>query len=164
MHIKKAHCSADYQCISILAKEIWQEHYTPLIGEEQVSYMLRKFQSPESIAEQVAQGTEYFMGFLENASIAYLSTKLEGSALFLGKLYVLKKHRGQGFSRSALEYVETRAKDVGATRIYLTVNKGNMNSIARYEKLRFGIVKPILQDIGDGFYMDDYMMEKGVKQ
>ena len=39
--------------IAALADEIWREHYTPIIGEAQVDYMLKKFQSAEQICEDI---------------------------------------------------------------------------------------------------------------
>ena len=37
-----------------LAKEIWTEHYVPIIGIEQVEYMLAKSQSFDAISNQIA--------------------------------------------------------------------------------------------------------------
>ena len=44
--------------------------------------------------------------------------------------------------------------------IYLTVNKQNLISISVYEKLGFLRARDLVTDIGSGFVMDDYVMEK----
>jgi diphthamide synthase (EF-2-diphthine--ammonia ligase) len=38
-----------------LAREIWQEHYEPIIGQKQVDYMLEKFQSEKALVEQLGE-------------------------------------------------------------------------------------------------------------
>jgi RimJ/RimL family protein N-acetyltransferase len=45
-------------------------------------------------------------------------------------------------------------------KIALTVNKNNVNSIKAYEKMGFKNVGSVVQDIGSGYVMDDYKMEK----
>jgi len=42
-----------------LAREIWTDHYVPIIGQAQVDYMLDTFQREEAIAAQLAGGYEY---------------------------------------------------------------------------------------------------------
>ena len=48
--------------LSALAQEIWQQHFTPIIGAGQVAYTLEKFQSPSAIERQIQQEHyEYFL-------------------------------------------------------------------------------------------------------
>ena len=46
------------------------------------------------------------------------------------------------------------------TSIYLTVNKQNTVPIKVYQKFGFIIKEAIIIDIGNGFVMDDYIIEK----
>ena len=48
------------EIIESLAREIWTEHYIPVIGREQVDYMLARFQSRQAIGEQIRSGVRYF--------------------------------------------------------------------------------------------------------
>jgi len=48
-----AKTSANYDSIAGLASHIWIEHYTPILGPQQVAYMLEKFQSALAIREQI---------------------------------------------------------------------------------------------------------------
>ena len=41
--------------IARLAQEIWHEHYKPIIGEQQVAYMLEKFQSADQIWTDISR-------------------------------------------------------------------------------------------------------------
>lgn len=46
----------------------------------------------------------------------------------------------------------------------LTVNKNNVKAIRAYEKTGFKNIGSLVQDIGNGFVMDDYKMEQTVGQ
>ncbi len=146
--------------VETLAKEIWTEHYTPIIGKDQVEYMLEKFQSREAIAEQIRSGYQYFIIREDDKSIGYLSIISKVSVLFLSKIYIKSDERGKGFARKAIQFVENLAKENELKKITLTVNKNNINSIKAYEKIGFKNLGSIVQDIGGGFIMDDYEMSK----
>jgi|GEM_PF-7806 len=141
-----------------LADRIWREHYSPLIGRAQVDYMLDKFQSEAAVSEQLSEGYIYEMLTLSGAPCGYLAVKSEEKRLFLSKLYIEKSCRGRGFSHTMFSRIEELA--AGLSAIYLTVNKGNDGSIAAYKKLGFEIIDSVVSDIGGGFVMDDYIMEK----
>lgn len=59
--------------VAILAREIWNEHYVPFIGQAQVDYMLEKFQSECVIAEQLIDSYEYFILVYNGKSAGYLA-------------------------------------------------------------------------------------------
>ncbi len=147
--------------IANLAGEIWREHYTPLIGTEQVEYMLAKYQSPEQIAADIkANGYVYFTAEDNGKLIGYSACQPREDHLFLSKLYVHKDYRGKGISRNFLdEAITLRKQEYDLERIRLTVNKHNSGAIAVYQKWGFRTVESVRTDIGEGFVMDDYIME-----
>ena len=154
--------------ISKLAEEIWTEHYSGIIGERQVNYMLAKFQSRESIDKQISDGGyRYFIAYAPAASsgelepVAYAAFVLcPNNELFLSKLYVKKELRGFGVAGKLIDHAIASYDLIGKFSIYLTVNKNNIVSVAAYQKLGFEITDSILADIGDSFVMDDYKMTK----
>jgi len=147
--------------VESLAKEIWIEHYTSIIGKDQVEYMLDKFQSGAAISDQISmQGFMYFLIEERGEQIGYIGVQPSGSDLFLSKIYVRAAHRGKGFGRKALQFVEALAGRLHLTKISLTVNKNNIETIKAYEKMGFKNRGPIVQEIGNGFLMDDFRMEK----
>ncbi len=151
--------------LEILAREIWTEHYTPIIGSKQVEYMLDKYQSKDAIFSQIKNdGYRYFLIESERQSLGYLAVLPEGEKLFLSKYYVHISHRRKGIGRKALAFIEQLATDLKLKKIYLTVNKNNKTAITVYEKLGFRNTGPIVTDIGNGFIMDDYKMEKDINQ
>jgi GNAT superfamily N-acetyltransferase len=58
-----------------------------------------------------------------------------------------------------MAFIEDLAKKWGLARLWLTVNKGNP-AVAAYERLGFRIAEAIVMDIGSGYVMDDFRMEK----
>ncbi|MEQ8471276.1 MAG: GNAT family N-acetyltransferase [Marinoscillum sp.] len=160
--ILNAENSNHFKRVAHLAREIWTEHYTPIIGSEQVNYMLEKFQSESAIGQQVLDGTEYCLLVHDHKDAGYFSHYLKDKHLFLSKLYVAKSHRGLGIGKKALEAIIKRAQNFKCDKIELTVNKYNTNSIHAYEKMGFININSIVQDIGNGYVMDDYVMQKNI--
>jgi GNAT superfamily N-acetyltransferase len=152
-----------FDTVAALAHEIWYEHYVPLIGRCQVDYMVGKFQSAEAMAAQVASGYEYFLVRRSETDLGYLAVQPQPDEgqLFLSKLYLLDRYRGRGTGRACMEFIERLARDRGLKLVWLTVNKGNP-SVQAYQRLGFSIAAEIVMDIGGGFVMDDYRMEKQV--
>ena len=148
--------------IESLAREIWTEHYIPIIGREQVDYMLARYQSKQAVKEQIVSGTLYFLVEEGHAFIGYIAVHPRGDELFLSKIYLQSSRRARGFGKKAVQFVETLARERGVRKIALTVNKNNTGAIRAYEKIGFRNVGSLVQDIGGGFVMDDYAMEKTV--
>lgn len=148
------------EAVEALAKEIWTGHYTPIIGKDQVEYMLARFQSAQAISEQIANGYLYFLIEEDEQFIGYVSVQPKKQELFLSKIYVKASCRGKGYGRKAVGFVEELANKNGLNKIVLTVNKNNVLAIKAYETLGFKKVEALVQDIGNGFVMDDYRMEK----
>ena len=158
--IIRAHTNDDIQQIVELATEIWTEHYTSIIGTKQVTYMLEKFQSFQAIKEQILEGVYYDLLLFNNIPVGYTSFYKKDNSLFISKLYVLDQFRGKRIGKTALEYLENKSGELNCDSISLTVNKNNTKSIKVYQKMGFKILDSIVIDIGNGFVMDDYLMEK----
>ncbi len=145
-----------------LAREIWQEHYLPIIGQRQVDYMLENFQSEDAITRHIAQAYEYYLIAHDGLNAGYLAIVANGNdaTLMLSKLYVRKAMRGHGLGKQGLQFVESVCRSRGVKLLWLTVNKNNADSIAWYSRMGFKNAGPIVQDIGGGFVMDDFRFEK----
>ena len=144
-----------------LAEIIWTEHFTPLIGSAQVAYMIEKFQSVPAVTDQIKHGYRYYLMKCDGVSVGYtaiLSQPMEKS-LFLSKIYVEKSYRGKHFTSQTVTFLKEICRKEGLKKIRLMVNKGNHSSIAVYEHLRFIKVRDVVTEIGEGYVMDDYIME-----
>lgn len=146
-----------------LASEIWKEYFVLVISNEQIDYMLDKFQSVRAITEQITnQGYEYYLMNVNGSNIGYLGIKQEEGKLFLSKFYIQKEHRGKGYASQAMELLVNLCKNRKLGTIWLTVNRYNDATIAIYEKKGFRTVRTQVADIGNGFVMDDNIMEKEI--
>lgn len=144
----------DIKTVARLAREIWTEHYTPIIGPEQVEYMLERFQTETAIQQQLTAG---FVYMLMPEQTGYFAYEIKPDHLFLSKIYVHKDIRGQGFARKAIDWIEATEKP---KRIRLTVNRHNKSTLNAYQKLGFKKVAEQVADIGGGYVMDDFVMER----
>ena len=155
----KTHTAA----IAALADEIWHEYYTSITGVEQVDYMLEKYQSAQQIYTDIMNNEfTYFTATDEEAGalVGYSAAQPQEDYLLLSKIYVRSDYRGKGLARSFLKEITTLCHRVcGLDKIRLTVNKQNCGAIAVYKQMGFTIVEAIKKDIGEGFFMDDYVME-----
>lgn len=145
--------------LSAIADEIWHEHFTPIIGEAQVNYMLQKFLSPEALIEQINNGYEYFLFSYEYTFAGFAGIHEEDSSLFLSKLYVHKDFRGMKIASYMFRKFVDICKLRNLNKIWLTCNRFNKNTLAVYEHLGFRKTRTQVADIGNGFVMDDYIME-----
>ena len=147
------------QLVASLAERIWNEHYVPIIGQEQVDYMVKNFQSEEAISKQVMQdGYEYYLLYFNSRPEGYISVRMDREELFLSKFYVTKEKRRFGVGKEAMTLIINHGRKLGAKSIRLTVNIHNTNTINAYYKLGFENQGPIVADIGNGYIMDDYLM------
>jgi ribosomal protein S18 acetylase RimI-like enzyme len=156
----------DIAVVSNLAREIWTSHYTPIIGKSQVDYMLEKFQSSESISKQISEGCEYYLARTGNEYVGYAALNADPVTrmMKISKIYTLGKVRGTGVGNSLLGHIEHLCTSRNISRLWLTVNKHNDHAISWYKHHAFVVKDAVKLDIGGGFYMDDYVMEKVLEQ
>lgn len=148
-----------------LAAEIWQEHFTPILEPGQVPYMVEKFQSVPAVTKQIQEGYEYRLITVDGEPAGYTGFHPDGNGkLFLSKLYVHKSYRGTGLARKAFTYLQERCREEGLSAIWLTVNRFNTNTIQIYRHFGFTVVREEKADIGNGYYMDDYILEVPVEK
>ena len=152
----------DIQTIERLAREIWRQHYLPIIGQGQIDYMLERFQSAAAIARQIEEGQDYFLLYHRGSAAGYLAIEADADAasLKITKIYVRKEARGLGLGKALLAFAEAQGRARDIHRLWLTVNKYNSDSIAWYEHMGFCNEGPVAQDIGGGFVMDDFRFGK----
>ncbi|MGF7148157.1 GNAT superfamily N-acetyltransferase [Sphingomonas zeicaulis] len=154
---------ADFASAGALARIIWHTHYDPLIGAAQVDYMLDRRFTEAGLAAYVDAADRGFDLLRDGeALVGYCSYGPSGAPgeLKLEQLYLLPERHGQGLGRLMIAHVEARAGAFGCDRIMLMVAKANTGSKAVYERAGFSVRGPVTVDIGGGFVMDDYVMEK----
>lgn len=146
-----------------IARSIWIEHYTPIIGIEQVEYMLSNYHSKEIIFNQILnENYQYYLIKNEGQYVGYIGVQIKSEELFLSKIYVLSSERGFGIGKKSMDFIKELTQENKLEKISLTVNKYNSDSIAAYYKLGFIKIGEVCTDIGEGYKMDDLVMELAI--
>lgn len=151
--------------LAFIADTVWHEWFQTILSLEQIDYMVQKFQSFKAMKEQITkEGYEYYFLNVNGINVGYIGIHVEQDTgkLFLSKIYILKSFRGHRYASEAFEFLEGMCQGLNLNSIYLTVNKYNENSINVYTKRGFQNIKAQVTDIGNGYVMDDYVMEKKV--
>jgi hypothetical protein len=149
---------SDFSTIEKLARVIWDKHYITIISQQQIDFMLGKMYSFEALKKQTADGHKLYLIVNDsNEEIGFISTSSDEKKNFwLHKFYILqqKQHTGVGtlvFKRLFNELYE-------ANSIRLNVNRQNFKSVNFYFKLGFKIEKVSDLDVGNGYFMNDFVM------
>jgi ribosomal protein S18 acetylase RimI-like enzyme len=164
--------AADFETLARLAEAIWRTHYIRIIGSAQIDYMLAERYTPEKLRLYLNADDRWLMllrtdGPDGNLAVGYCSYALTGDpgemkpgVMKLEQLYLLPELHGKGLGRLMLCHVEEQARARGRSTLVLQTNKRNTNAIAFYRKAGFTVCEEAVFDIGNGFVMDDYVMEK----
>ena len=150
-----------------VADEIWHEYWPALIGEAQTDYMVEQFQSLSAIERDIAEHAYEYWLLREdetNTLVGYTGGHVEPETnrFFISKIYLYKDQRGKGYARCVVDFYNKLCLDRELSALYLTVNKGNELGIRAYKGTGFEIIEAVETPIGDGFIMDDYIMERPV--
>lgn len=149
--------------IEALADDIWHEHFTPILGEKQVDYMLEKYQTVDAINDQIMKGTEYFVLIYDYLMAGYISYRKDGDALLLSTLYIHEECRGHHIATNTIRFLIALCRQNHLSRICLSCHKKNTKALDVYRHLGFSITREQTADIGNGFVMDDYILEYQVE-
>ena len=163
---------ADVRLLSRISNEVWHQHFASILSPEQIDYMVDKFQSYPAMTRQLAEeGYQYYFIHEEGGAAVlpehedyaghrgYVGFRVEEDAIFLSKLYLLQPYRGRALSSRALAFLISVAQSQGCHKIWLTVNRYNDHTIDVYKHWGFTVVREQCADIGNGFVMDDYVMQ-----
>jgi diamine N-acetyltransferase len=147
-----------------LALEIFPVTYREIVEPEQIDYMMELFYTPENLLKQFESGQVFLIIYREGKASGYASyTPLNESGEYkLNKIYVDTRLQGKGLGRSLMNDVIARVKDAGGISLQLNVNRFN-KAVGFYKSMGFVLNKEELLDIGRGYFMDDYVMELGLK-
>jgi ribosomal protein S18 acetylase RimI-like enzyme len=145
--------------ISALAGVIWRACYPGIISPEQIEFMLRWMYDVDVMRGELWAGVKWERLLINDALCGFAAhSQTLGGEWLLHKLYIHPEWQRRGLGRRLLEHVSEVAKTHQARAIVLGVNKRNDQAIAAYRQYGFVIRESILNEIGGGFVMDDYIM------
>ena len=154
--------TTDSKGLAKIAKEIWNEYYPTVIGQDHVDYILSHYQTASKIAEDMENGFLYYFVYEGTKKIGYVSFVVLKDEIYLSKLYLKKEARGRGIGEFILEMIKGIALSSSRHQIRLNVNRHNIGSVVFYKKQGFTIKEEVNVPIGNGLEFNDYIMVKEV--
>jgi ribosomal protein S18 acetylase RimI-like enzyme len=151
----------DLSIIGDLAEKIWPHTYSAYISDEQLRYMLDMMYNHGELLAQLKKGHIFLIAEEEKKEVGFASFSLidpEQKGYKLHKIYVLPAMHGKGVGKILMNEVVNLAKRNGGKTLQLNVNRNN-KAKDFYEKAGFKIKETVNLDIGNGFFMNDYVME-----
>jgi ribosomal protein S18 acetylase RimI-like enzyme len=150
-----------------LAGTVWRHHYPPLIGTAQTEYMLAQRYDPAVIRGELATRDFWWDLLREDGALVAFASSFPadgGKEVKIDKLYVHPERQRRGHGGALIAHTCARAQRLGYGAVILAVNKRNTSAISAYRKYGFDIREAIVKDIGGGFVMDDYIMERRLER
>ena len=152
----------DIESIQDLANRTWWRTYIEYLSEGQIQYMLDKMYNKGELLSQFKDGYIFLMAEEDGIDLGFASFSILDSAARaykLHKLYVLPETHGKGVGKLLMNEVVSLIRRAGGSSLQLNVNRNN-KAADFYKKAGF-VVKEVMDlDIGNGYLMNDYVMEK----
>ncbi|MET3112705.1 GNAT superfamily N-acetyltransferase [Pedobacter sp. CG_S7] len=151
----------DLAVIEEIAAITWEPTYVPIMGREQVDYMLAKMYSKGALLGQLMKGDIFLIASLNGKDVGFASYSVleHGDHVYkLHKLYVLPEMHGKGLGKFLINEVINKVRHAGGKKLQLNVNRAN-KAKEFYESAGFNIKETVDIEIGNGFFMNDHVME-----
>lgn len=150
----------DIPVIQAIAAQTWPDAYGEILSIEQIQYMLDLFYNEDALARQMKAEHHFILAGDDGQEAGFVSFEhnYNGSEdTKLHKLYILPHLQGKGAGLRLLEAVVTAAKKAGQQRVILNVNRHN-KALGFYKKYGFITDREEDIDIGNGYFMNDYIL------
>jgi ribosomal protein S18 acetylase RimI-like enzyme len=147
--------------IQHLTGQVWPQTYASLLTTEQIDYMLEQMYSTTALTQQMEEGHQFLLALNEKQPVgfaSYSNTSKE-KEYKLHKLYVITTKQKTGAGKQLLWEVINRVKVEGGQQLILQVNRENKNAIDFYLRMGFHKEREADFDIGNGFFMNDYVLK-----
>ena len=157
---KKA-AEKDISLLQSLAEKSWNSAYSKILSKDQIEYMLAEMYSSAEISNQLKNPNYFYYFILQNevpAGFIGFEFHYGKETTKLHRIYLLEEFKGKGLGKKGLEFLKEKVSETSNNRIILNVNKDNPAK-AMYESQGFQVFHEEVFDIGNGFVMDDYLLE-----
>jgi diamine N-acetyltransferase len=150
----------DIPLIQQLTLAIWPQTYSSIISKAQIDYMLEMMYSTAALQQQIQEANcTFIIVYEDNDPVAFASySQIKLQIWKLNKIYILSSKQGKGMGKFIINYIIATIKSQNAKALQLQVNRNNKAKYF-YEKLGFTIIETADFDIGNGYVMNDYVME-----
>ncbi|MDN3677767.1 GNAT family N-acetyltransferase [Flavobacterium paronense] len=155
----------NFNSIRAIAKEVWPIAYGAILSQEQLDYMMKMMYSIPSLQLQANAKKHRFILAKEGETVlgfaSYEFNYIKKPKTKVHKIYILPNQQGKGIGKELITFIIKQAKERHQKGLILNVNKKNI-AVRFYERLGFEISFEEILDIGNGYVMDDYVMEKSI--
>lgn len=155
---------SELRLVRDLAHRIWPSTYSEILSTEQMTYMLNWMYSIEALEENFKSNHQFFAIFDENQAVGFLDIELnapETNGMKLQKIYVLPEKQGLGLGKKLLNFAIDFGNKQGLHQLILQVNRYN-KAVDFYLHAGFEIIDEQDFDIGNGYFMNDFVMQKSL--
>lgn len=147
--------------IKEIAEKSWRKHYPGILSNEQIEYMLEQMYSETELKNHFENPNYHYYLLSDDENflgIMGFENHYQKDTTKLHRIYLLEEAKGKGVGKFAIIFLKNQAKESGDQRIILAVNKQN-SSYHFYTSQGFKIYEEGVFEIGNGYVMDDYLME-----
>ena len=156
---------SDIKTIQKITNITWPVTYGEILSQAQLDYMLGLFYSDEALSKQIQNKEQLFYLISdENAVIGFIGIEHNHKSEAITKIhkvYLLPETQGKGYGRIVFDEIEKMASENNSTALLLNVNRFN-TALNFYKKIGFEIKETVDIEIGNGYLMEDYVMEKKI--
>ena len=155
----------NFTSIRAIAAAVWPIAYSPIMSQEQLDYMMEMMYSIPSLQLQANEKKHRFILAIEKETVlgfaSYEFNYSKKPKIKIHKIYILSNHQGKGIGKALINFIANEANERHQKGLILNVNKKN-KAIRFYESIGFTISNEEVIDIGNGYVMDDFVMEKEI--
>jgi len=146
-----------------VAAEVWPRTFADILSAEQIKYMMKMMYAPEVMEKELTDGMHFELLKIAGQPAGYIVysayDKIPGAAK-LHKVYLKHQFHGAGIGQKMLDHAQEQCRKQNFKCVILAVNKHNERAIKAYKRNGFATIESVCVDIGNGFFMDDYIMRK----
>lgn len=144
-----------------IAHQTWPNTFAEILTTKQIDYMLDWMYHKAILEKNYDDGHQFYAYFENNLAIGFMAIQvnlLEGKSMKIHKLYVLPNQQGKGVGYKLIQKAIEIANNLEQKNVFLNVNRFN-KAVDFYKRVGFSILKEENIEIGNGFLMEDYVME-----
>jgi ribosomal protein S18 acetylase RimI-like enzyme len=151
---------ADISVIRELTFNVWPQTYAAIISQQQIDYMLEMMYSETSLKKQMDDGCHFIIVFDGEEPVGFAAyEEIKPTTWKLHKIYILTTQQGKRTGKFVMDHIIKEIQQQEGTALQLQVNRHN-KARSFYEKNGFTVIEEADFDIGNGYFMNDYVMEK----
>lgn len=157
---------SDIKLIQHIVHITWPITYGEILSKEQLDYMLDLFYSDEALTLQYNKKEQlFYMIYEDETNLGFIGIEhnySDKAATKIHKIYLLPETQGKGIGKKVIDEIGKLALANDSTVLVLNVNRFN-SALGFYKKIGFEVAEEIDIEIGNGYLMEDYVMEKLLK-